>query len=100
MIDPIKEKVVTLAEGTRHIPRRRRGKRSHVSTMYRWTTVGCNGVILESIQIGGTRCTSVEALGRFFKALTEKAQGAPANVPIQSSSGFERASTMLERDGL
>ena len=69
-IDANTETLISLSEAARHLPRRRGGKRPHVSCIYRWTTAGCKGVVLESIQIGGTRCTSKEALARFFRRLT------------------------------
>jgi hypothetical protein len=71
MIDPNKESLLSLCEAARHLPRRRAGKRPHVSCLYRWTTAGCKGIILETIQVGGTRCTSREALARFFRRLTQ-----------------------------
>jgi hypothetical protein len=78
MIDPNTETLVSLSEAARYLPRRRAGKKPHVSCIYRWTTSGCRGVILESIQVGGTRCTSKEALARFFRRLTS---GDAADVP-------------------
>ncbi len=71
MIDISSETVITLIEATRHLPRRRRGKRPHVATVYRWAQTGIGGIRLETIQIGGSRCTSVEALQRFFDRLTD-----------------------------
>ena len=70
MIDPTTETLLSLVEAARLLPARRGGKRPHVSCLYRWTTAGCKGVILESIQLGRTRCTSREALARFFNRLT------------------------------
>lgn len=70
MIDTNTETVISLAEAASSLPRRRAGKRPHVTCIYRWTTSGCRGVVLESIQVGGTRCTSREALARFFRRLT------------------------------
>ena len=37
------------------------------STCYRWRTRGCRGVKLETILIGGSRFTSLEALDRFVE---------------------------------
>lgn len=71
MIDPKTENLLSLTEAAELLPRRRGGKKAHVSCVYRWTTSGCKGVILESIQCGGTRVTSREALARFFKKLTD-----------------------------
>jgi hypothetical protein len=69
MIDALTEYVVSLSDATKLLPARRGGKRPHVSCIYRWTVSGCKGVVLESVQVGGTRCTSREALARFFQRL-------------------------------
>ena len=86
MIDPTTETLVSMADAARPLPRRRGGKKPHVSCF------------LESIQVGGTRCTSKEALGRFFKALTN------ANLPTaqQPSTSRQRAGAEreLERQGI
>src|SRR5215218_9525349 len=70
MIDSASETIISLAQAADGLPRRRRGRKTHVSTLYRWATVGCRGVVLETIQIGATRCTSREALQRFFEHLS------------------------------
>jgi hypothetical protein len=70
----IDETIVSLADAAQELPRRRRGRKTHVSTLFRWTTSGCRGVRLESIQVGGTRCTSREALQRFFERLSQPVQ--------------------------
>lgn len=70
MIDTQSEQILTLAQAAASLPRRRRGRKVHTSCLYRWSTTGCRGVVLETIQVGGTRCTSREALQRFFEALT------------------------------
>jgi hypothetical protein len=53
------------------LPERRRRKKIHSSCFYRWSTTGLRGVVLETLQVGGTRCTSREALQRFFERLSE-----------------------------
>src|SRR5262245_3303859 len=70
MIDHQTETVFPLAEGPARLPRRRGGKCIDVATLYRWSSRGLRGVMLETIQVGGTRCTSAEALQRFFDRLT------------------------------
>jgi hypothetical protein len=70
VIDTINESVISFSQAADELPRRRRGRKAHISTLYRWATVGCRGVVLESIQIGATRCTSREALQRFFERLS------------------------------
>jgi len=65
----VNENLITLSAAAKRLPQRRRGKRPHASTLFRWTTRGLRGVVLESTQVGGTRCTSLEALQRFFNRL-------------------------------
>src|SRR3954453_17662770 len=74
MIDSASETLISLAQAAGDLPRRRRGRKTHVSTLYRWATVGCRGVVLESIQIGASRCTSREALQRFYERLSAPIQ--------------------------
>ncbi|MDY0169429.1 MAG: DUF1580 domain-containing protein [Thermoguttaceae bacterium] len=87
MIDIETEQVKTLTEAANLIPRRRQGKRCHRATIFRWTRDGLKGVKLESIPIGGTRCTSVEAIKRFFARLAELDSGdSAAAVPAATKS--------------
>jgi hypothetical protein len=95
------ESVVSLAEVTKLLPRRRQGKRPNVATLYRWTRVGVRGVVLESIQCGGTRCTSREALDRFFAALTAQAAGNPVpRGPRSPRAEVQAAERVLDAAGI
>ena len=47
---------------TQRFPGRRSGRGLHLCTVHRWASRGLKGIRLESIQCGGTRFTSVEAL--------------------------------------
>jgi hypothetical protein len=99
VIDPSQEALLSLAEAAKTLPSRRGGKRPHVSCLYRWTTAGCKGVILESIQVGGTRCTSREALARFFRALTY-ADHPHDRSPHRRQRAAWAAERELEREGV
>jgi hypothetical protein len=102
MIDANSETLISLADAAKSLPTRRRGKKPHVSCLYRWTSSGCRGVILESIQVGGTRCTSREALARFFRRLTPD-NGPSAEVcrsPARQRRAAERAERELKREGV
>jgi hypothetical protein len=70
MIDPQTEHLISFRQAAEELPRRRQGRKIAVPTFYRWSTDGCRGVVLETIQVGASRCTSREALSRFFAALT------------------------------
>lgn len=72
MVDTQTETVITFTDAAHVIP-----GRPHVSQVYRWAQRGLQGVKLEWIQIGGTRCTSLQALQRFFVALTAARSGQP-----------------------
>lgn len=87
MIDMKTEAVVTFAQAADELPRRRRGRKCSASTLYRWSTIGCRGIRLETIQVGGTRCTSREALQRFFDALAPDAKADPSVADGVSHSG-------------
>lgn len=76
MIDITNEDVLTLPDACRRLPRRRAGRRPHAATLYSWAREGYRGVRLETIQVGGTLCTSIEALQRFFERLSEPARDA------------------------
>lgn len=80
MINSQTETLLTLSEAADSLPRRRAGRKCNKSTIYRWTSRGCRGVVLESVQIGATRCTSVEALRRFYARLTTAGRDGTANV--------------------
>jgi hypothetical protein len=87
-IDTLIEQLISLSDAAKTLPVRRQGKRPHLATLYRWTSRGCRGVILESVQIGATRCTSKEALARFFHQLTaangsQDAESKPAENPAK-----------------
>ncbi len=70
MIDIQREKLITLSEAAKFVPRRRRGRKVSTSTIYRWASKsGLRGTRLLTIRAGGAMCTSVEALQRFFDAL-------------------------------
>jgi hypothetical protein len=74
MIDISLEDTFSLTEAAKRLPCRRRGVRPNVATLYRWAQIGCRGIRLETICVGATRCTSMEALQRFFDALTAQAE--------------------------
>ena len=65
-IDPLKEPPIRPEQALEMYPRAEDGSTPSLSTYYRHTTFGCRGVVLESIQCGGVRCTSRAAVARFF----------------------------------
>jgi hypothetical protein len=51
---------------------RRSGRPINVSTLWRWSTTGIRGIRLETIKAGGTRATTLAAIERFFRTLTDR----------------------------
>ncbi len=104
MIDITSEKLLTPSEIAQHIPRRRAGKKCNVATIYRWMTDGVRGVKLEHLCVGGTRCTSLESLQRFFDALTAQADGQHVQQPPRLTKSrrkqIEAAEKRLEKAGV
>ena len=94
MIDLNCEDVVSLTEATSLLPRRRRGKKPHIATLYRWALHWVRGVKLETLQVGGTLCTSKEALQRFCERLSSPETGRPPT--LRSLAARDRA---IERAG-
>ncbi len=98
MIDTTGESIITFSQAADELPRRRRGRKTHVSTFYRWSTAGCRGVRLETVQIGGTCCTSREALQRFFEAVTANRSGATLPGVAPCAPLRTRTATKRRRD--
>lgn len=99
MIDIRNETVLSLTDAGRHLPRRRAGKRPHVATLYRWVQHGVRGVKLEAIQVGGTLCTSLEALQRFCERLTGADSAQPQTTRTRKRA-IEKAEAELEAAGI
>lgn len=66
-LDFTKEQAITLSEVPKHVPKRR-GKKVHYSTVYRWATKGARGRVLATAMSGGIRYTSIEEVKRFLNA--------------------------------
>src|SRR5688572_21386443 len=71
-IDIKMEDLIRLADvpNLKCMPKGKGGKRLVLSTIHRWAIGTKGGVKLETLKVGGTTCTSVEALQRFFDALS------------------------------
>lgn len=89
------EDLLTLPEAARRT--KRNGRSVAASTLYRWAHVGVKGIKLETIQAGGTGCTSLAAVGRFFERLTAKKSGGPDPQPEYQA---RQASVSQELDRL
>ena len=64
------EKLITLTEATRHLPKVD-GKKVSVCTLWRWCRKGVRGAFLECVRVGRRICTTREAMLRFFTDLAK-----------------------------
>jgi len=83
--------------------------RPHRSTIFRWAAKGVEGVRLQSVSVGGTRCTTQQWLLEFFRAVQKaRERGVPAppkSRPVGPSRQAETAARqhtrkVLRRHGL
>jgi hypothetical protein len=99
-IDPATETLRSFADAARLLPALRKGRPVHPATLWRWATRGVRTrggvtVRLEILKLGGTCCTSDEALTRFFRTLSDTAQA------LSGSEGRSSMdSTGTNEDGL
>ena len=102
VVDTLSETLVTLTEACKFLPKRRKGKRPHPATIFSWASIGIRGIRLETIQCGGTKCTSREALQRFFDRLTAQSAGEPAPQPLPRARAADvrRAEKVLDAAGI
>jgi hypothetical protein len=100
MIDPTQETLIPLLRVPRiaWLPRRRREKRLAPSTVFRWCQRGVRGVRLETLRVGGTRCTSEAALRRFFERLSGGGPGLMQSTP--GDQNRHAAERLLDKEGL
>jgi hypothetical protein len=83
------------------LPKRRNGKRIHVSTVYRWTTRGLDGVVLDSVQVGSLRCCTPEMLDAFFAAVAAKRHLSPGvSIHPLDSPSIAKAKRALDAAGI
>lgn len=83
------------------LPRRRNGKRLHVSTVFRWAQRGLHGVRLPVTQCGGTKCTTEADLRQFFAQLSAGGGDAPqVRTSAQRRRAMDRANRELEAAGI
>ncbi len=101
MIDP--ENAIPIGDIPNHVPRNRKtGKKISKATVYRWIYVGVRGEKLSTWFFGGQRYTSLEALDRFFAAITAAANGETpsARTRKQRDKAIRQAERELEQAGI
>jgi hypothetical protein len=102
-IDISQETPLSLTQAAKlpHLPIRRAGKRPCVATFWRWSTTGIRGVRLETLICGGVRCTSQQAIQRFFDHLTNPQAPPPPIVTSRAQRAAVRAAErVLDKAGI
>lgn len=92
MIDVSTERPITFNQAAKLLPD---GRRPNFSTWWRWSVHGLRGVKLETVLCGGRRCTTVEAVARFFERVT--AAGTVEPSPSRTSSQREKEISAADR---
>ena len=65
----------------RWLPRRRRGAKLSYTCLWRWATKGVAGVVLPTVRVGGTPCTTESDLRHFFAEVAAAKRG---ETPVQT----------------
>lgn len=73
-------------------------RRKHVSTLHRWRLKGVRGIKLETVMVGGHRCTSAQAIDRFHHRVTAAADGEPVESPSKTSRQRKNDIARAEQD--
>jgi hypothetical protein len=102
---PALDELIPLKDLAALLPRRRGGKKTHVATLFRWTTCGLQGQRLRYLQVGNTRCSTVAWVLEFFAALaaapmTLAAAPLAGRTPAARRNAIEAADRELERRGV
>jgi hypothetical protein len=86
------------------LPRRRNGAKLSLTTLWRWSTRGVRGVVLRTVRVGETPCTTENWLREFFEALaSERREIAPTNgvrTPAQRNREITTATKLLSAAGI
>jgi len=76
----------------------------HTSTVWRWMLHGVRGCVLESINIGSKRFTTLEAFTRFVESTTAAAAGEKQSIRPQTNrqraASIARAEQELDEAGI
>src|SRR4051812_36522012 len=104
-IDLSSEVPISLGEARDEIIPRKRGRTVAPSTTWRWINKGCKAadgtiVKLEIVRVGGQPMTTVEAVHRFFRELTDRGVLTPALSPDRRPERSAEQSKALRDRGL
>jgi hypothetical protein len=86
------------------LPRRRRGAKLSYTCLWRWSTKGVAGVVLQTVRVGGTPCTTESDLRHFFADVAAAKRGATIaqtiRTPARRAHEIEAARRRLAQVGI
>jgi hypothetical protein len=102
------KKLFPFRELAKQIPARRAGRPVHFSCLHRWSQNGCRGVKLQYVQVGATRCASLEMLEEFFEQLKKQQESGrlsittpePIRLPAHRRDAIDAAMRKLQAAGV
>jgi len=100
-IDLEHEQPIDLKHAARLPALRVNGRTRHIASLYRWASpAGCRGVRLETVVIGGTTCTTSEAVARFIARLSQPQQRERSETPAERRRRLSQAERVCEAAGI
>src|ERR1700683_5036553 len=86
------------------LPRRRRGAKLSYTCLWRWATKGVSGVVLQTVRVGGTPCTTESDLRHFFAEIADAKRGErpvqTIRTPAHRTREIDAARQRLARAGI
>ena len=95
MIDASTESLIRFQQAGSKIP-----SRPSICALHRWRLNGARGVKLETLLVGGTRFTSVEAIARFITEQNRDEPPTPELTAKQRRTQAESANRVLQEAGI
>jgi len=100
MIDISKETFSPPPKQQTGLPRRRRGRKTHVSTLYRWTVSGYRGEKLAHLNMCGHSVTFSRSHAKVLRSASRERRDSSTNRTVtQRQRESEAAAKELERRG-
>jgi hypothetical protein len=94
------EQTFSLRDAPTYLPHLRHGRKFDRCTIYRWAKSGRRGIVLETLQTPGGKITSVEALQRFFEALSDPCPVYREPLAARRGKSSQRTAEIIKDAGL
>lgn len=96
------EEILSISQAAHNLPAVRGGKKPHPNTIIRWAKSGIKSksgkiIRLEIFRVGGTTCTSVNALRRFFDRLNDTEPANLTQLPSKLQNALFKQATEAQK---